>query len=124
MPQESTERFNPSKEWPLITHGLPYPEAIARHLTQTLHCKRPFLIISRSLSRNPEIVERLQEALGKEDGNAKIAGVRPGMLPHTYYSEILEISRKVNETAADSIVTIGGGSLVDGAKAISLVGGL
>lgn len=126
MSQESIERFDPAKEWPLISHGLPYPEAIARHLTQTLHCKRPFLIVSKSLSRDPEIVERLKNALDKEKGekgdSIQLVGIQPGMQSHTYYSEVLDIARRVSEAGADSLVTIGGGSLVDGSKAISLVG--
>lgn len=130
MAQESTEQFDAAKEWPLISHGLPYPEAIARHLRQTLNCERPFFIISRSLSRNSETVENLKQALTTgsqdaregEDDAIQIAGIHPGMQPHTYYSEVLEVASKIKEAEADSIVTVGGGSLVDGAKAISLVG--
>lgn len=124
MSHESIERFDPAKEWPLIAHGLPYPNAVARHLKQTLRCTRPFFLISRSLSRDAGIVDGLKAALSKDvEKLVSIAGVHPGMQPHSHYSEILEIAQEVREAGADSIVTIGGGSLVDGAKVVSLVGG-
>lgn len=119
MAQETVERFNPANELPIITHGLPYPEACARHLTSTLHCSRPFLVISNSLNINTDAVERLKAALNRDD--VRIAGIHVGMKPHTYYSEVLEIAGEVKRAGADAIITVGGGSLVDGAKAIVLV---
>ena len=119
MAQETTERFNPAKEFPIFTHGLPYPEACAKQLGGALHCSRPFLMVSNSLSRNTDAVGRLESAL--TGGDVHIAGVRVGMKPHTYYSEVLQVAQEVRDAGADSIVTVGGGSLIDGAKAISLV---
>lgn len=120
MAHETIERFNPATEFPLITHGLPYPEACARHLTETLHCARPFVVISKSLSKNTDAVARLKSALNGTD-NVIIAGIHVGMRPHTYYSEVLEIVGEVRAAGADAIITVGGGSLVDGAKAVVLV---
>lgn len=119
MAQETVERFDPAKELPIITHGLPYPEACAKHLGDTLHCSRPFLVISNSLSKSTDAIGLLKAALGRDD--VALAGVHIGMKPHTYYSEVLQIAREVKDSGADSIITVGGGSLIDGAKAISLV---
>ena len=121
MAQETVERFNPAKERPIITHGLPFPEACARHLRDTLHCSRPFLVVSSSLSRNmdADAVRRLRSAL--DNSNSSIAGIHVGMKPHTYYSEVLQVAQEVRVSGADCIITVGGGSLVDGAKAMSLV---
>ena len=43
------------------------------------------------------------------------------MKPHTPYSEVLEIVEDVKKTGADCILTLGGGSLIDGAKAVAFV---
>lgn len=43
------------------------------------------------------------------------------MKPHTLWSEILEIAAKANEVKANLLVTLGAGSLTDGAKIIALV---
>lgn len=39
---EHIECLNPAKELPIITHGLPYEDAIAQHLTTTLKRTRPY----------------------------------------------------------------------------------
>ncbi|KAH8757347.1 alcohol dehydrogenase [Diaporthe sp. PMI_573] len=118
MAAESIERFDPDKEFPIITHGLPYPEACAKHLVTTLNRLKPFLVISESLSKTTDVVERLKSALNSD--NVSIVGTHIGMRPHTYYSEVLQVMREVKESGADAIVTVGGGSLIDGAKAVSL----
>lgn len=119
MAAETVERFNPENELPIITHGLPYPEACAKHLTTTLHTQKPFLVISESLSKNTDVVQRLNSALNSE--HVKVVGTHIGMRPHTYHSEVLQVLHEVKDSGADAIVTVGGGSLVDGAKAISFV---
>lgn len=119
MAQETVERFNPTQEFPIITYGLPYPEALARQLTTTLQCSRPFIIISKSLSQKTDALERLNTSL--KNGDVKVTGIHVGMRSHTYYSEVLDVAGKVKAAEADSVVTIGGGSLTDAAKAIVLV---
>lgn len=119
MATESTQRFDPNKEFPIITHGLPYPEACAKQLATTLNKLKPFLLISESLNKTTNVVERLKSALIKD--NVRVVGTHIGMRPHTYYSEVLQVMREVEESGADAIVTVGGGSLVDGAKAVSFV---
>ncbi|KAJ0114386.1 hypothetical protein J7T55_010775 [Diaporthe amygdali] len=117
MATETVERFNPDKEFPIISYGLPYQEACAKHLTTTLSSLKPFLVISESLSKTTDVVEKLSSALNSDD--VKVVGTHIGMRPHTYYSDVLQVMHEVKEAGADSIVTVGGGSLVDGAKAIS-----
>lgn len=43
------------------------------------------------------------------------------MTPHTLMSEVLEIVEDCRNLSVDCIVTLGGGSLSDGAKIISFV---
>ena len=103
---------------PDISYGLPYPQACAKHVNETFHCSRVYVIVSGTMSRNhPETLERLIEALGKD----KVVGVRKGMQSHTLWSEILEIVAEAREARADCIVTLGAGSVTDGAKIVCLV---
>lgn len=114
---EVIERLDPAKSLPIITYNVPFPETCVKHIKETLNCSRPFIIVSGSLSRNTDALQRLQSALG--EGN--VAGVRAGMQPHTLYSEVLEISKEIKKSGADSVITLGGGSLIDGAKAMVFV---
>ena len=69
-----------------------------------------------SLSRNTHHVKRLQDAL-----SSRVVGTRYGMKPHTLWSEILEVAQEASSVSADLLVTLGAGSLTDGAKIIALV---
>lgn len=106
----------PGTEYPYISYGVPFPEACAKHVNDTFKASRVYVIASGSLSKNTDHVKQLQEALG-----GKIVGIREGMTPHTLWSEVLEIAEECRKTQADLIVTLGAGSLTDGAKIISLV---
>lgn len=112
-----TERVNPAKAFPIVSWGLSFPEACAKHLSDTLHASRAYIIVSGSLSRDTDALQRLERALGKE----KVAGVWKGITPHTLYSELLTITKDVKKSRADCIVTLGGGSIIDGAKGMVFV---
>ncbi len=49
--------------------------------------------------------------------------MRKGIKPHTSWDDILEIVQDMQGKDADLIVTLGAGSLTDGAKIISFVSG-
>lgn len=104
------------KDRPLVSQGLPFPEACLKHVSTTFNASRVYIISSGSLARNTDALERLQRAL-----EGKVVGTRVGMKPHTYFGEVLEIVRDAREARADCIVTLGGGSLADGAKVVALV---
>lgn len=107
----------PDRERPLLSYGLPFPSSAARHVTDTFSKSRVYVICSGSLSRNTDALDRLTSALGKD----KVAGVRKGMKTHTLWSEVLEIVNDARETQADLLLTLGAGSLTDGAKIVALV---
>lgn len=48
-------------------------------------------------------------------------GVRRGIKPHTPWDEVLEIVEEVRVKEVDVIVTLGAGSLTDGAKVVVFV---
>ncbi len=98
---------------PQITWGLRFDEATAYHITNTLHCSRFYIIASNSLSKNTDALKRLQSSLGD-----KVVGLRVGMTPHTHWNQVLEIAQDAGSKNPDCIVTLGAGSLTDGAKVI------
>jgi alcohol dehydrogenase class IV len=105
----------PPKPKPHISTGLPFPAACAHHVTNTYHASKVYIIVSNSISKTENFAS-LQKALGD-----KIVGVRKGIKPHTPWDDILEIVKDIQQKGADIIVTLGAGSLTDGAKVISLV---
>lgn len=116
---EHIERFDPQRPLPIITYGLPYEDAIAKHLVSTLQRKRPYLLVSGSLSRETDVVDRLTERLLQTGAVDAVAGVCKGIRSHTLYADLLPILGDMRTTKADSIVVVGGGSLVDAAKVLA-----
>lgn len=106
--------FHPNPN-PHISTGLPFPEACAHHISNTFHASRVYIIVSTSISKT-ENFTRLQKALGE-----KIVGVRKGIKPHTPWDDIVEIVNDIREKGSDTLVTLGAGSLTDGAKIITFV---
>ncbi|KAL2798954.1 alcohol dehydrogenase [Aspergillus keveii] len=114
------ETFRPAfsdRPRPLLSYGIPFPEAVARHVVDTFDAKRVYVICSGSLARNTDSLDRLAETLGKV--KVSIVGKRMGMKPHTLWSEVLEITADARACEADLILTLGGGSLTDGAKVVA-----
>ncbi|KAI9036852.1 iron-containing alcohol dehydrogenase [Aspergillus affinis] len=101
---------------PLLSYGIPFPAAAAHHVRETFHAERVYVICSGSLARNTDVLDRMRQALGPDT----LVGVRVGMQSHTLWSEVLEIVHDVRRVQADLLITVGGGSLTDGAKVIAL----
>jgi maleylacetate reductase len=97
-----------------VIFGRPAAEAIAA-ATQRLGAERVFLMVSGSLNRNTGEIERVRSALGN-----RCAGTFDRMPPHTPRHAVIEATAQARAAAADAIVTIGGGSITDGAKAVQL----
>jgi alcohol dehydrogenase class IV len=119
-PVDGTEHilhFSHTEKYPIISYGLPFPEACAKHIHPTFGCSKVYVLISGSLSRNTDALARLEKAL--PDG--MIVGVRKGMQPHTLFSETLETAIAIKQAGADCIITLGGGSLIDAAKIMIFV---
>lgn len=106
-------------KFPAYTYGLPFQHAAAKHVAETLGRKKALIIVSKTLSETTNLTEILQGALN--DHGVETVGIRRGISPHTPYSEVLETVAQVKEVKADVIVTLGGGSIIDGAKAISFL---
>lgn len=78
-------------------------------------CRRVFLLASRTLSRETEVVRTLSDALG-----GRVVGLFDAMPAHTPRPDLLQAIRAARESRADLLVTVGGGSVIDAAKAVQL----
>ncbi|QSZ32559.1 hypothetical protein DSL72_002137 [Monilinia vaccinii-corymbosi] len=103
----------PSKSKPHISTGIPFQEACAHHIKNTFHASRPYIIVSNSISKTFNF-SSLQKRLGDQ-----VVGVRYGIKPHTPWDDVLEVIHDMRVKEADIIVTLGAGSLTDGAKLVS-----
>ena len=80
-----------------------------------LGASRALLMVSGTLNRETDEIARIRTALGP-----RCAAVFDTMPAHTPRSAVVAAARMAREAKADVVVTIGGGSLTDGAKAVQL----
>jgi maleylacetate reductase len=97
-----------------VVFGRPASEALVEQLDR-LGSARAFLMVSGTLNRQTDIIENIRRALG-----ARCVGTFDAMPPHTPRSAVIAASEQARAANADLIVTIGGGSITDGAKAVQL----
>ena len=109
--QETYRRVWPEYDVPLVSYGLSYYEACAKHV-KDLGASRVYIVVSKSLTRNGDYLQRLKTAIGEEN----IVNVRVGMKHHSMYSEVIEVAKEVQKLRVDCLITLGGGSLIDAGK--------
>ena len=97
-----------------VIYGKPAAEAAAQ-LVQRHGAERVFLMVSGTLNRETDEIERLRRALGN-----KCVGTFDKMPAHSPRSAIIAAANQAREARADLIVTLGGGSITDAAKAVQL----
>ncbi|MBT53830.1 MAG: alcohol dehydrogenase [Mameliella sp.] len=97
-----------------VFHGTPAAQAVATE-AERLGARRVFVIASGTLCRETDEVKKLKSALG-----TRCAGVFDRMGAHVPRGDVIAATAAAREVSADLIVTIGGGSPTDGAKAVAL----
>lgn len=97
-----------------VVFGRPAAEAVAEQVAR-LDAKRAFLMVSGTLNRQTNEVEKIRQALGP-----RYAGTFDAMPPHTPREAVVAAASQAREADADLIVTVGGGSITDGAKAVQI----
>lgn len=95
-----------------VVFGRPASGAILEQLDR-LGAQRAFLMVSGTLNRKTDEIEKIRRELG-----LRCAGTFDAMPPHTPRAAVIEASEQARAANADLIVTIGGGSITDGAKAV------
>lgn len=97
-----------------VIFGKPMAEAVAGEAAR-LGKKRVYLIVSRTLNTQTDAITKLRTALGD-----RYAGTFDGVPQHTSREVVAEATRAALDAQADMLVAVGGGSVVDAAKMISL----
>jgi maleylacetate reductase len=97
-----------------VIFGTPAAKVVA-DLARRAKAKRVFLMVSGTLNRDTEEIARIRAALGNT-----CAAVFDRMPPHTPRKAVIEATEAARIAGADLIVTVGGGSVTDAAKAVQL----
>lgn len=97
-----------------VVFGHPAAGAIVAQMDR-LRTSRAFLMVSGTLNRQTNEIEKIRQALG-----SRCAGVFDAMPAHTPREAVIAAAKAAREADADLIVTVGGGSITDGAKAVQL----
>ncbi|MGB8398868.1 iron-containing alcohol dehydrogenase [Bradyrhizobium sp.] len=97
-----------------VVFGRPAREAIIEQIDR-LGASRAFLMVSGTLNRETDEIENIRRALGP-----RCVATFDAMPPHTPRAAVIAASEQARAAKADLIVTVGGGSITDGAKAVQL----
>ena len=97
-----------------VVFGEPAAEAIVRQMDR-LHTSRAFLMVSGTLRRETDEIDKIRHALG-----SRCVAVFDAMPQHTPREAVISAAEQARAAEADLIVTVGGGSITDGAKAVQL----
>jgi maleylacetate reductase len=97
-----------------VVFGHPAAEAIVAQMDR-LGASRAFLMVSGTLNRQTGEIEKIRKALG-----SRCVATFDAMPPHTPREAVIAAAGQARAAGADLIVTVGGGSITDGAKAVQL----
>jgi maleylacetate reductase len=97
-----------------VVFGTAAAEAVVGQMDR-LGTSRAFLMVSGTLNRRTDEIEKIRKALG-----SRCAATFDAMPPHTPREAVIAAAEQARAANADLIVTVGGGSITDGAKAVQL----
>lgn len=103
---------NPSPTY--VSYGLSYTAACTWHTANTFNAKRVYIIASKTLSEQTPFLRDLEKSLGPRHLQTWI-----GIRPHAPWDDLVPIIKDMRASEPDLLVTLGGGSLADGAKVIT-----
>src|ERR1700730_17802506 len=92
----------------------PAAQALAAEADRFGAC-RPFLLVSRTLSEQTDEIDRIRAALAPRQ-----ITVFNRIGPHLPFSDLLSATDAARAAAPDLIVSIGGGSVIDGGKMLAI----
>jgi alcohol dehydrogenase class IV len=78
-------------------------------------CQRAFVMTGTTIATKTDLLDRLREVLG-----SRFAGVYYPIGQHTPRPDVLAAADRAREVQADVLVSLGGGSPVDGTKGVAL----
>ena len=97
-----------------LVYGKPAAQALAAE-AQRIGARRVFLVVSGTMNRATDEVEKVRAALGD-----RYAGTYDRIPPFTPRSAVLEAARLARSAGVDLVVTFGGGSVTEGGKMVRL----
>lgn len=97
-----------------VSFGQPAAEAIAAEAARA-GARRVFIIASRTLNTTTDVVRKIEAALADRH-----AATFDGMPQHTTRTGVSRAARAAQAAQADLVVAVGGGSVIDGAKMLTL----
>jgi maleylacetate reductase len=97
-----------------VVFGRPAADAVAAQMDR-LRLSRAFLMVSGTLNRTTGEIEKIRRSLG-----SRCVATFDAMPPHTPREAVIAAAGQARAANADLIVTVGGGSITDGAKAVQL----
>ncbi|KAE8148163.1 alcohol dehydrogenase [Aspergillus avenaceus] len=106
---ETLKTAHPDRPLPLLTYGLDYATHLKKHITT-----KTYALVSHTLSKNTDVLSTLQETLGKN----LVAATT--LQSTAVYSDILNLIHDARTSKAETILTIGEGSVIDTGKIVNL----
>jgi len=97
-----------------VSFGVPVGEAVLKEVRR-MGAERLFLMASGTLNRNTKEVDNIRKTLDK-----KLVGEFYEMSPHTPRTDVIKATEIARNKDVDLIITFGGGSITDAAKAVAL----
>ena len=97
-----------------VVFGHPAAGAVVAQMDR-LDVNRAFLMVSGTLNRATDEIDKIRVVLG-----ARCVGTFDAMPPHTPRHAVIAAAEQARAANADLVVTVGGGSITDGAKAVQL----
>lgn len=97
-----------------VIFGQPTAEAAVAE-AERRQAKRVFLLVSRTLNRETDAIRRVEAALGSQ-----FAGLWDDMPSHSPRDAVVACAAAARDADTDLLVSIGGGSVTDGGKAVTI----
>lgn len=97
-----------------VVYGKPAAQALAAEVDR-IGAKRVFLVVSGTMNRGTDEVEKVRAALG-----GRYAGSYDKVPPFNPRSAVLEAAELARSAGADLVVTFGGGSVTEAGKVLRL----
>jgi maleylacetate reductase len=97
-----------------VVFGRPASEVIVEQMDR-LGAISAFLMVSGTLNRETDVIRKIRDVLGP-----RCVAIFDAMPAHTPRAAVIAATEQARAAKADLIVTVGGGSITDGAKAVQL----
>ena len=96
-----------------VVYGRPYIQVVTEEVRS--RNSKVLLLASKTLGSKSSLVADLEDALGDQ-----CLGNFSAIREHTPDDDVVALAKKIKEVGADTVITFGGGSMTDAAKAVKV----